>query len=74
MQFYAGLDVTLRGTNVCVVDGDGQVAGERNFRPIRTPSSCFRRSGGELVSSVSGWRLLLHCLAVHGACRKGPSP
>ncbi len=28
MDFYAGLDVSLAATNVCVVDGDGKIVRE----------------------------------------------
>ncbi len=49
MDYYAGLDVSLEETSVCVVDGDGAVvheatvAGSRSGRwPVRSP----RRSIG----------------------------
>jgi hypothetical protein len=62
MNFYAGLDVSLKETSVCIVDAGGEVVLERKVlsepeaidKALRIQEDSLRRVGIE-ASSLGGW-------------------
>ncbi len=62
MNFYAGLDVSLRDTSVCIVDAEGKVVLERKvasepeaIAPVLQPYATDLRLVGVEASSLGGW-------------------
>ena len=55
MEVYVGLDVSLKETSICVVDGSGKIVSEGTVLQSRwlLPSSSGQRQGAR---SASVWR------------------
>jgi hypothetical protein len=62
MDYFAGLDVSVKDTSVCIVDGTGQIVREAKvasepdalLQIMRNPAYCFKRIGLE-AGPLSQW-------------------
>jgi len=55
MDHFAGLDVSVKETSVCIVDGTGKIVREvKVLRVLRNPAYCFKRIGLE-AGPLSQW-------------------
>src|SRR5215472_7494506 len=62
MDYFAGLDVSVKDTSVCIVDGAGKVVREVKvasepdalLQVLRNPAYCFKRIGLE-AGPLSQW-------------------
>ena len=43
MDYYAGIDVSLEASSVCVVDGTGKIVREAKVTRKKTNEACQRR-------------------------------
>ncbi|MEF2071223.1 hypothetical protein SMD10_06075, partial [Consotaella sp. CSK11QG-6] len=60
MEFYAGLDMSLESTSVCVVDGEGKLdSSSVTGRPGSTPISLHPVAEVMLLSAVAERRCMM---------------
>ncbi len=65
MELYVGMDVSLKETSICVVDGSGRIVSEGTV--ISEPSAI-----AAFIPSVSGQRPGARCASVWGPARRRP--